>query len=316
MNKGIRFLGSMKLALVLFTLLILLSALATFIPQNKTGEFYSELFSPAAAKIIIALHLHQFFRSAGFLLPLGLFFLNLCICSVRRIIKRRRVRAPVRLGPDVIHLAVMLLILFGAGSLFIRNEGRVLLGAGQFFDLPNGKTIKVIGMEYLTWENGYPKDWLTKVRVLEENRVLQTYTIEVNKPLSLGSYKIYQHNFVQDGKIILQDPDGSRVALGVGEGFHLGTREYVLSAFEETGDFLQARFILRDGGTTKTMRIGQGEKLAGFIVEEILSYRRTGLLVTWNPLFPYILAALLLFALGMALTFYQKIRDTRGEDET
>lgn len=315
MNKTLSFLGSMKLALVLFALLILLSALATFIPQNETGEFYGRLFSPAAARAITALHLHHFFRSAGFLLPLGLFFLNLCICSVRRIVKRRQAGAPVRVGPDIIHLAVMLLILFGAGSLFLTHEGRVLLGQGQSFDLPNGKTIEVVGMEYLTWDTGSPKDWLTYVRVLDEDEVLRTFTIEVNKPLSLGAYKIYQHDFVQDGEVVLHDPAGSRAVLRVGEGFRLRTGDYLLSALDETGEFPQAVFIVREGGTNKTLRIGMGERVAGFMVEEFLSYRRTGLLVTWNPLFPYILAALLLFAAGMALTFYQKIGDTRGDEE-
>lgn len=119
MNKLWKFITSIKLAVVLISILILLSIVGTLIPQDKDDGFYLEKYGTAAAEIIIKLHLHNFYRSLSFLIPLALFFINLLACSASRLYKRIKLKSPLRPGPDIIHLSLLLLIVAGVLMLFL-----------------------------------------------------------------------------------------------------------------------------------------------------------------------------------------------------
>lgn len=78
------FFSSVKLAL--FTLLILAGAsiFGTVIPQNESFGFYSGRFGASWAKVIHICSLDNMYNSWWFLFILGLFSMNLIICTIER----------------------------------------------------------------------------------------------------------------------------------------------------------------------------------------------------------------------------------------
>ncbi len=79
------FLASVKLALLLIGLLASTSIIGTVIEQNKPGEHYIERWGEGATQIIHLLTLDDMYNSVWFLCLLGVFSLNLIVCSLDRI---------------------------------------------------------------------------------------------------------------------------------------------------------------------------------------------------------------------------------------
>ncbi len=311
MKRILSFLSSMKLALVFFVLIIVLSIFATLVPQNRPPEFYREEFPRGMSNLILGLYFHRFFRSAIFLIPAGLFFVNLLMCSVRRIVRRARGGAKKRFGPDVIHIASLLLIIIGVLSIFVTGDAQVTLTRGESFRLPNAYTVRVDDLHQIEYDDGRPKDWLTRVSVVKgEESYLEEYTIEVNKPLRLGSYKVYQNSFGIDADIVVKDGTGNRGIIKPGEGFSIGGKSiFVDSVLTPPGGEPEAAFVALDDGKTDRFLLEEGETEYGFTVEEIVHYAQTGLLVRYNPLFNVIIVLLLFLTAGLGLSFIQKIGD-------
>jgi len=111
----IRFLSSVKLAIVLIILLVAASVVGTLIPQGRDMAEYASRYGRMGAPLV-KLQLTNVFRSVWFLAVLGLFGLNIAACTLTRLgAKVRRVRRP-RIESDPEALAV------GAGAL--RDEVR------------------------------------------------------------------------------------------------------------------------------------------------------------------------------------------------
>lgn len=311
MKKLFSLLSSLKLALVLFVLIIVLSVLATFVPQNRPPDFYGEEFSPAVGGLILGLHFHRFFRSALFLVPSGVFLVNLLTCSITRMVRRARRGAKKRFGPDIIHFTSLLLIILGVLSMFVTAEGQVTLTRGESFQLPNAYTLRIDELRQIDYPDGRPKDWLTTVLVTRDEKVhIEEYTIEVNRPLRLGSYKVYQYSFGIDADIILKDGTGNRGTVKPGEGFTLGGKSILAESVITPPDGEpSAVFFARDDGGTVRFVLAAGDSEHGFTVEEIIPYEQTGLMIRYNPLFPVILTLLLVFTAGLGLSFIQKLGD-------
>ncbi len=79
------FFASVKLALFLLILLASTSIIGTVIQQNKSQEHYVKQWGENAAGMIQMLNLNDMYNSAWFLSLLGIFSLNLIICSLERI---------------------------------------------------------------------------------------------------------------------------------------------------------------------------------------------------------------------------------------
>jgi len=134
---------SIRLALILIGYLVVTSIVATLIPQGKKISFYAQYFSYPVYRIIIGLNIDNFFRSLLFIIPLSIFTINLAVCTVTRIINRFRSKLPLRLGADIIHVGLLLLIFAGVITLFARKEGFVFLAPGDVVSLPNGYELKL-----------------------------------------------------------------------------------------------------------------------------------------------------------------------------
>lgn len=78
------FLGSSKLALVLFFLLALISIIGTFLPQAQPSEFYLHKYGQFLGKFILTLKLDDAYHSFWYIFCLFLFIINLIFCSLNR----------------------------------------------------------------------------------------------------------------------------------------------------------------------------------------------------------------------------------------
>jgi len=79
------FFASVKLALFLLFFLAATSIIGTLIPQNKAGNFYVDQYGQNLADLIHTLTIQDMYNSWWFLSLLGIFSLNLIICSLERI---------------------------------------------------------------------------------------------------------------------------------------------------------------------------------------------------------------------------------------
>ncbi|MFP4618700.1 MAG: cytochrome c biogenesis protein ResB [Spirochaetaceae bacterium] len=253
MRKIIKILSSMRLAVVLLVLIIVLSIIATLIPQGQEDAYYIDTYGEALGSLIVNLHLYSFYLSPLFLLPGVLFFLNLLVCTIKRLSSRIRNRAPARFGPDIVHVSLLLIMVLGIYSLYTRQEVTVFLSRGDSVVLENGLEIRLKEFESLSYADGSPKDWISRVEIFLSGEKLTDYAIEVNKPYSYGPYKVFQSTFM-----------------------------------DETG-------VVEEGLS--------GEKLGA------TSY--TGLKIVKMPATTLILLTLLLFCVGLALTFYQKLGEKK-----
>ncbi len=79
-----RFFSSVKLAVSLLITLAITSIAGTLIPQGESLQFYLERYGPTFFNIIKSLQLYDTYHSWWYLSILGLFALNLIVCTLKR----------------------------------------------------------------------------------------------------------------------------------------------------------------------------------------------------------------------------------------
>jgi cytochrome c biogenesis protein len=317
------FFRSIKLAVVLLIIIAALSALSTFVPQGEVSEYYRNIYSSFFAQLIVGIGFHQFFRSALFLIPAGLFFVNLAICTVDRVVRRARGGRPRRFGPDLIHLGILILMIGGIISLIGKREGYLYLSEGEYAELPDGYQLVLNSFEHTTYEDGRPKDYVSSVEVVYGDEKIGSYAIRVNKPLRVGKLKIYQDSHTSTTTIILKDDSGGHYPLSPGEGFRVENRLYFFmgiepgslstKGMEEEGsspvrDSMIVFEELDEGGMPVDRHIvGFRDKIDRFIIDDIFTTDQTGLRVVRDSGFLPVLASFIIIGIGLVLTFAQKI---------
>ena len=122
---------SVRLALALILVIVVLSLLATLVPQGRPDAWYQERYSPAVSSLVSFMGLGNFFRTPLFLIPVMLFTLNLAVCAADRLVRRARARSPRRYGPDLVHIGLLVLIAAGLVTALGRQEKMWALGAGD-----------------------------------------------------------------------------------------------------------------------------------------------------------------------------------------
>jgi len=97
------FLKSVKLTLVLLTLIIILAVVGTLVPQREAAFELSDRFSPTLWAFLSKAQIFDLYHSIWFFALMGLFALNLIVCSIDRFPEawRRFRRRPAPDDPDV-----------------------------------------------------------------------------------------------------------------------------------------------------------------------------------------------------------------------
>lgn len=303
-------LTSMKTAVILILIIIILSILGSLIPQGGESDFYISEYGQAAGNLIVSAHFHNFFRSWLFLIVTALFFINLAACSILRLYKRIKRRAPLRMGPDIIHLSLLLIIILGVFVLFTRQETTVMLEAGESFILPDDTEISLISFDIQYYDDGRPSDWVSRVR-LKNLENSDEYYLEVNKPLTHGAFRVFQSSFDLRPHAIIDDGKHTH-EMNRRDGLPVdGGTIYLIDVREADGEMLGLYYFSEntDSREYDEVVLAIGDSFRGLIINDLSITKMSGLQIVYQPGNSLILAVLLLFCVGLAVTFYQKLGD-------
>jgi hypothetical protein len=327
-----KFLRSTKLAVVLILYLAITSALSTLVPQGKDLDFYRIKYSPVTARLIESTSFHNFFKSPWFLIPLAVFAVTLLTCTVDRLARRLKSGIKKRFGPDIIHIGILVLMVGGLIRVYGRTEKMVYLGEGESTRLADGYEILLTSFEYLQYEDGRPKDWYSRVTVLQNDFPLTTFTIEVNKPLRVGKHKLYQSSYRQDSTADLRDPSGQIITVRAGDYYMRDEGSIIvfrrIEAVPGSGFFDSDNRCPKEGyavfeeltgptggkghGLKAVHKVAISDKIDEYTVEKVCAWNLTGLQIVEDRSVSTVIAAFILIGMGVSLTFIQKIGENQA----
>lgn len=137
-----------------------------------------------------------------FLFPIVLFMINLIVCAVSRIVLLLRAGTYFRpwgwlkIGPDLIHIAILLFLLGGLISHYGRVEGAVKLLPGEIVAINREYSLELLDFRIERYENNQAKQYVSEVQLLRNGDAYgDVQSISVNHPLSIGVLKIYQMSY-------------------------------------------------------------------------------------------------------------------------
>lgn len=322
-----RFFKSIKLAVILIIYLALSSGLSTLVPQGKEISFYTQNYSSMLSWLIVKTGFYNLFKTGYFLIPLGIFFINLTTCTVDRFVRNLKRKAR-RFGPDILHIGLILLVIASLIGIFGRKESLQYLTEGKTLQLDDHYSIKLIKYEFQKYEDGRPKDLLSTVEVKKDGKLLKTYTIEVNKPLKIDKYKIYQSTYYEEQTATLVDLTGQEYTINPGD-YYIADNSIVLfrgvklkkgTEFKQNdtccpmeGWAIFEQLNIAEGGHSveKVYRIGVSDTIHGFKVSRICITNYTGLQVVIDPSTTPVIISLSLIGFGISLTFIQKLGEKK-----
>ena len=313
MSALYRFFKSVRLAIVLILLITGLSLLSTLVPQGREEAFYRATYSPGLVALITTLDFNRYFSSVLFIIPVVLFSLNLGVCAVDRLVRQSRTRGKKKFGPDIVHIALLVLIAGGLLTALGRQAKDFSMGQGEEVAVSPHYSLKLISFEFLKYANGSPRAWISTVDVLRDG-VLDTaaFPIRVNHPLRLKGLAVYQTTWDNQATFRLRDTTGAEVSAHVGQGFEEGDSFWYLADVVQDGETQKALFQEYKGNTLVSMRkLAVAETLGPYTLLGITQKMVTGLRAVSDPGFTTMIVGVVLLALGLALTFAQG-RRTEG----
>lgn len=309
LNTLIKILTSVRIAIVLLIIITVLCVIATLIPQGRDEAFYLAQYGGALTDILRFTGLDRFFQSLFFIVPLALFFINLAACSVHRFITRLGNKARKRFGPDLIHLGLMVLIVAGIVTATGREKAFVYMKPGDAWHLPDGYVLELKDFEFSRYADGRPQDWISYVRVTNTGTPgSEDAAIEVNVPLAIGGVLVYQTDWKDGAKLVLEEEAGEALEIFAGEAIATEKNTYLVRGFTQTDDGLVA-VLTSQGGATFTL--AYGSTLDEYTIRSIDKFYFTGLQAIRDPGIIPILISFIIIAAGLCLTYVQKLGEKK-----
>jgi cytochrome c biogenesis protein len=236
LGRGWRELRKMRTAIILLVILALLAIVGTFlpqIPQNPQGVMGYVLRHPVTAPWFARLGLFDIFSSWFFIITAALMYISIGASMFVRVPAAwRRAREPAQrnraLGAEIasiiFHGSFFILlvgVLFGKAAGFLGNaavvEGDSFVEARANYDnLSEGILsgdharfqVKVDSFNASYWPTGSPKDFTSRVRIYEGNRMVESRSIQVNHYVEYKGIKIYQAGYGWAPTLKIETPDG------------------------------------------------------------------------------------------------------------
>ncbi len=314
MNDLFRRLKSVRLAIGLIAYLTVASILATLVPQGAAPEEYRSLYPGPLADLILQTGFDRFFTSILlFLLPAFLFFANLSACTVDRFLRELRKKGPRRHGPDVLHLGLMLLAVGAVLSASLHREETMTLVPGSRVNLPDGAVLSLTDFRFERYEDGRPKAWTSVLDLADKDGkpIKEKFELRVNTPLRYGGFTFYQASYTPYPVLELRSRDGRGVELYPGEEIELGDTTYYFMALTGEPRAADTRAVIRvdDGRAPAVLRAAPGDRAGDLEVAGFKEELATGIQAVRDPGYALVLPAMILVALGTALTFIRKIKE-------
>ncbi len=139
-------------------------------------------------------------------LPLTLFSANLLTCTVTRILLTLRTggyrgaRGFMKLGPDLVHISLLILIAAALISMNGRIAGVVELSPGDVVRINREYSLELVDFLTQRYPDGRPKAWISSVNVVRGQELLRREEkIRVNDPLKVDRVNIYQMGYRELG---------------------------------------------------------------------------------------------------------------------
>ncbi len=314
MTRILVFFKSVKLAIVLILYLAITSILATIIPQGKDPTFYYALYPSLVAAVVIFAQLHRFFQSFLFLVPAIVFFVNLSVCSVDRFARELRGKTRKRFSVDLVHIGMLLLIVGGIISSFGRQEGFTYLGEGDQIRLPGDRILQLKSFEFHQYPDGRPKDWISVVDVQKNGTlIVDSFAIEVNRPLKVGPLNIYQSSYSHEEQIVFQDAQGDEHVASQDEFIRTEAGAFRfkgISAAKSSPGRPVVVFEKWEGHSAAALlELPLPQKLGEYVLKNVTSRDLTGLQFVIDPGVIPVIVALIMITAGLAWTYLLKIKE-------
>ncbi|MCF6334228.1 MAG: cytochrome c biogenesis protein ResB [Spirochaetales bacterium] len=311
-----RFFRSVKLAIVLILIITFTSVIATLIPQNREIAFYTEDFNKIISWLILTTGFDNFFKSFIFIVPSFLFFINLTVCTADRLTGRLKRKAKKRFGPDILHFGLLLLIIGGLITFTIRQEAFVRMSVGDEVNLTEGYTLTLKNFDFLKYESGRPKDWISTVELRKDGEIIhEAFPIEVNNPLKAGNKNIYQMSYTVDNVLYISDPDGNEYKLAPGQFIPVGEEGMVFRdvipdpSGKEDFKAIFDRWV--DHKILERKSLSISDTIDIYTITGMDTHMTSGLQIVDDPGYYIVLIGLILLTIGLFLTYYQKLGDKK-----
>ncbi len=313
-----RLLVSLRLTIVLLILVTLLSVAGGVLPQGGSAEMYSQLLPAPVAGAVLLLGLDHAFSSPLFFSAAGLFLINLGACTVRRFTAQRKLRRAKRsAGPDLLHIGILVLAAGGILTAAGREEHDFLLTPGEEHRIDGEYRIELRDFEYQRYEDGAPKDWISTVRVHRGGELLhEGVEIEVNAPLRLGTYTLYQVRHARRPVARFSDGKSRELRLIAGHRAEIDGATIQLAAVPEDAgsEPKEGVFMIREGMKRTARRLAVGESVLGMELRSIRTVHISGLQAVRDPGYAVVLVGFIFAGLGLAFTYVGKIVRIRKDN--
>jgi cytochrome c biogenesis protein ResB len=323
MRAPFKALRSIKLAIFLLAYFAITGMLATLVPQGREPEYYRATMPDFIARIVADSGFSHFYGSLLFLVPAFAFFANLSACAAYRFARElKKDRKKRRHGPDIVHLGLILLVASVVAGQAIKRgghevQGFVRLGAGEAVQLSEGRILLLKSLRQERYADGRPKDWVSEVELwkTDGSLLLPEREIRVNHPLRLGGLSIYQGSYDTARVLKLRAPTGATRSLAGGESLDTDAGRIVLMSVDIAAKRAIARLEPKEGGASpgqgageaRTMALELGSGIGPFKVEGMEEIQLSGLMASYDPAFPAILASLAVSVLGIFIVFARKL---------
>jgi len=238
LSKIILWAGSLKQALALVIILIIISFLAIMFPQHSefsAGEITTwSVQNPGFSKFAEFFGLFSVFRSVPFLIIIFLFALNIIICTILHLVKlknRFEHNNKIRLtGFLFLHVALLGILAGGFITTSSGMDGSIILTEGQVFREradnyiklskgPMHKTghknfmVRLNKLDIVYERNVIPVKVTTNLEFRSENITKENVEISINHPYEFRGLEFTQDEIGFSPRISINDPEKGIVLL-------------------------------------------------------------------------------------------------------
>jgi cytochrome c biogenesis protein ResB len=197
-----------------------------------------------------------------------------------------------------------------------REERTLLFTPGEQRGIDEAYRVTLTDFEYQRYPSGAPKDWISQVRIHRNGELYREQVrIEVNDPLRLGPYTLYQVHHAHRPVARFTDGESREYRVIAGHWKELGDAQLLFAAVPEgSGEEIpHGMFMLREGMKRSARRLAPGDRIFGLELKELEHRHISGLKVVRDPGYRLVLIGFVLAGLGLMLTYIVKIINVRED---
>lgn len=243
--------------------------------------------------------------SVFFLFPLLLFFINLFSCTLLRIRDKKSWKHLSQAGPDLIHFGILIILVCGILNPFLKQEKQITVQAGDSILLAERKPLEISSLDFQTYDDGRPRDWLVYLKIDGDERVLR-----VNHPLQIGKVRMFLQSY-QSLPTISARVGTKELQFYPSQGMEIDGRIWKLRSMERVNGRWKMNIESAEGDASFV----EGESFLGKKMEQVILRDNAVILLVIDPLRYIYLLAFLLVATGLILTLASRLFRSNKETE-